>query len=157
VAVRSHMEVVIIHTQEAASHMQVAADHMLVAVDHMLVAADQIQVKRVGRHRRLHLHHNRLGPFVVIHMVMVVRKQLELNLVGRFEEAFIQGIEQDIQVDSVADQVVHRKLVVVHRMLGVLYQEGIKMEGNSGLVRCCYDDFLTIYLKAKQCDEFRQQ
>jgi len=132
VAVRSHMEVVIDHTL-------VVVDHKLVAAIHMVVAADQIQVKRVSSHQPFHLHHNRLGPFVV------VQKQLELNLVGRFEESFIQGIELDIQVELVAD------LLVLHKV-EVLNLEGIKVEDNLELVLGCYGDCLKslkICLKAK--------
>jgi hypothetical protein len=142
VAVRSHMEVVIDHKQEAAIHM-------LVAAIHMLVAADQIQVKRAGSHQQHHLHHNRLGPFVV------VRKQLDFNLVGRFEEAFIQGIELDIQVEPVAD------LLVLHK-LEVLNLEGIKVEGNLELALGCCGDCLRnglirlICLKAKSRDDSLQ-
>jgi len=157
VAVRSHMEVVIdhtlvaaihtlvvtIHMLVAAIHMLVAAIHMPVAADHMLVAIDQIQVKQVGSHRPFHLHHNRQGPFVV------VQKQLDLNLVGRFEEAFIQGIELDIQVEPVADQLVLHKVEVLNL-------EGIKVEDNLELgLRCC-DDYLKICLKAKARYDFQQ-
>jgi len=147
VAIRSHMEVVIDHTLMAAIHTLVVAIHMVVVAIHMVVAADQIQVKRVGSHRPFHLHHNRLGPFVV------VQKQLDLNLVGRFEEAFIQGIELDIQVEPVTDQLVLRKLEVLNL-------EGIKVEGNLELaLGYCYNylqNHLKICLKAKPRYDFQQ-